>query len=189
MSLGLGLEMGEGGRWRVGWRSSHKMTQDKPKRALWVGHRLGPRARFHEKDPTERRKNEICDGRGKKSLKFWAPHPPRPHPPRPTLSAATLRAPTVRAPPSSPPPSRHPPSGPPLFLGVGRRPLGLHPSAPTLRPTLRAPTLSNQASHLRHFSHVFIFCTYFLVGFFFGLIFSDFVVFLIYSIFHCFSHF
>ena len=43
------------------------MTPGEPKWALWVGHGLEPRPQFHEKDPRERRKNEICDGRGKKS--------------------------------------------------------------------------------------------------------------------------
>ena len=37
---------------------SHKMTPEKPKRTLWVGHGLEPRPQFHEKTPRERRKNE-----------------------------------------------------------------------------------------------------------------------------------
>ena len=52
--------------WRrpSGRRGSHKITPEKPKRALWVGHGLEPRPQFHEKTPRDGRKNDICGARG-----------------------------------------------------------------------------------------------------------------------------
>ena len=59
----------------AGRQGSHRMTTQKPKRALWVGHGLEPRPQFQIKRHPEREreeKNEICDGRGEKKTKFRA---------------------------------------------------------------------------------------------------------------------
>ena len=55
----------------VGCHFSHKMTPEKPKRELWVGHGLEPRPQFHV--------NEICGGKLKKT-RFWPPPPFGPPP-------------------------------------------------------------------------------------------------------------
>ena len=73
----------------VGCHFSHKMTPEKPKRELWVGHGLEPRPQFHV--------NEICGGKLKKH-DILAPSSLRPSTLRPsTLRVPTLRAPTLRA--------------------------------------------------------------------------------------------
>ena len=48
--------------------------------------------------PRETQKELNCAGRGKKTAKFWAPHPSGPHPSRPTLRGPTVRAPPFGAP-------------------------------------------------------------------------------------------
>ena len=54
-------------------------------------HISGPRRIKHHQNSTRRppereEKNEFCGGRGKKSAKFWAPHPSGPHPSGPWLA-------------------------------------------------------------------------------------------------------
>ena len=51
-----------------------------PQGPLWVDPGLKPRPQFHEKTSREKRKNEICGGRGDKSAKVSAPHPFGPPP-------------------------------------------------------------------------------------------------------------
>ena len=90
--------------------------------------------------PRERRKNEICGGRGKKKREMLGPPPFG----DPFLGASTLRAQPSGPPPFGAPTLRGPhPSGPSLFLGLAPHPSGpppfgastllrgLHPSGPS----------------------------------------------------------
>ena len=101
----------------VGCHFSHKMTPEKPKRELWVGHGLEPRPQFHV--------NEICGGKLKKP-DILAPSSLRPSTLRPfTLRVPTLRAPTLRAFTLRSPFTRHTLRGPSevgnRFFGVRTR--------------------------------------------------------------------
>ena len=76
----------------VGCHFSHKMTPEKPKRELWVGHGLEPRPQFHV--------NEICGGKLKKTRHFGpllpsALHPSGLHPSKPVRAPHSSRPPNV----------------------------------------------------------------------------------------------
>ena len=76
----------------VGCHFSHKMTPEKPKRELWVGHGLEPRPQFHV--------NEICGGKLKKTRHFGpllpsALHPSGLHPSKPVRAPHSSRPPKV----------------------------------------------------------------------------------------------
>ena len=70
-------------------RGSHKMTPEKPKRKLWVGHGLEPRPQFHE-ETSERERTKFAAEKGKKPDILGSPplrpptlrarHPSRLHP-------------------------------------------------------------------------------------------------------------
>ena len=115
-------------------------------------HISGPRRFKHHQNSTqgpqerERRKKIVAE-EGKKSAKFWAPHPSGPHLPGPHLLGPTLRGPTfsrfgastIWAPTLQDSTLLGPTLRGPLFLG-----LGLHPLGPTLRgPTLWRPKIQH----------------------------------------------
>ena len=94
------------------------------KRAHFRAPALQNTTKIPREDPQRDRNSETVAGKGRKSAKFWAPHPSGAPPFRgPTLSGPTLRGST--------------------FLGLGPHPSGTPPFwAPTLRgSTLRGSTL------------------------------------------------
>ena len=108
-------------------------------------HISGPLRFQHHQNSTRRhperhRKSETVAGKGRKSAKFFAPHPSGPHPSAPTFSRFGPRGPTLRGPTLRGPARNFGPSTlrGPTFSRFGPPPFG----PPTLRgPTLRGPTL------------------------------------------------
>ena len=107
--------------------------------------------------PPERHRNsETVAGKGRKSAKFWAPHPSGPHLPfaappfrGPTLRGPTLRDPTLLGPTLRGPTLRAPPFGAPLFLGLGPPPIGAPPvgAPPFGAPPFWAPPVGCSFFH------------------------------------------
>ena len=82
----------------VGRRGSHTTAREL-QTCTFEGPGASNTTKIPRKRPKEREKRiKNCGGRGKKSAKFWAPHPSGPHP-------------------SGPPPFGAPPSGPPTLRG------------------------------------------------------------------------
>ena len=83
--------------------SQHKMTPEKPKRAIWVGHGLDPEPQFNEKAPDTEKKSELGTRRGQKKREILGlqpfGHPPSGSPPfgqSPHLGPPTCEGPTNR---------------------------------------------------------------------------------------------
>ena len=86
---------------RLRGRRGFTRQPENSKRAHLTPPALQTPQKFHEKTPRERQKEQKWGGRGKKSAKFWPPHPSGP-----------------------------PPFGAALFLGLAPNPSGPHPSGP-----------------------------------------------------------
>ena len=82
--------------WRQGRRGSHTTAQEL-QTCTFQG-TCASKHQFHEKTPRETQKQRNGGGKGRKSAKFWAPHPSGPHPFGAPLSLG-LGPPPIGAPP------------------------------------------------------------------------------------------